>query len=76
MNLENFNRELITEEQFDLLPDQCGEEIWVSKCTNQWISDHNGILVLSVVEEIFIEDDNEWRCLPVQHFILTKKTNQ
>jgi hypothetical protein len=74
MNLENFNREPITAEQFNLLPTQCGADIWVSQCTNQWIGDHSGILVLSVIEEIFIDDDKEWRCLPMQQFILTPKT--
>ena len=72
MNLENFKREPITTEQVNLLSTQFGVEIWVSECTNQWVEDHNGILVLSVIEEIFIEDDNEWRCLPMKQFILTQ----
>jgi hypothetical protein len=71
MRLEDFNRQEITWEESDLLPD--GVDIWVSECTNQWVTDHNGTLVLSVVEEIFIEDDNEWRVLPMQQFILTSK---
>ena len=71
MRLENFNRQEITWEQSSLLPD--GIDIWVSECTNQWVSDHIGILILSVVEEIFIKEDNEWRCLPMQQFILTPK---
>ena len=74
MDLQNFNKQSITAEQFNLLPEQCGADIWVSQCTNQWITDHNGTLVLTTIEEIFIEEDNEWVCTEMQHFILTPKT--
>jgi len=74
MNLENFNREPITAEQFDLLTKPCRADILDNEHTNQWVGDHNGILVLSVLDEMFNEDENEWICLSMQQFILTPKT--
>jgi hypothetical protein len=70
MNLQDFKQVEITEQQFDLLPD--GADIWASPCTNKWVSNHGGTLVLSVTDETFVEEDNEWRCLPMKHFKLEK----
>jgi len=70
MNLQDFNQVEITEQQFDLLPD--GADIWTSPCGNKWVSNHGGTLVLSVTDEIFVEEDNEWRTLAMKQFILTK----
>ena len=74
MILENFNKLEITNEQFDLLCiNNFGTDIWVSDCTEQWVSIHDGILILNCTKEIFIKEDNEWRQLPTKHFILTQK---
>ena len=70
MNLQDFNQQEITEQQFDLLPD--GADIWTSPCGNKWVSNHGGTLVLSVTDETFVEEDNEWRPLAMKQFILTK----
>jgi hypothetical protein len=74
MKLENFNKLEITDEQFDLLCiNNFGTDIWVSDCTEQWVSMHDGILILHLTEEIFNEDDKEWRTMPTKYFILTPK---